>query len=107
MMTNVEPIVCPSRIFKKMQLPLSCLWLLLEFWNVFIFSCSSPIGKREGKEIVFVGQGCENKGAILHELVYLLGFYDEHNRADRDDYIQIFEENNAQGTSCVFNSICL
>lgn len=60
-------------------------------------TCSSPIGKREGKEIVFVGQGCENKGAILHELVYLLGFYDEHNRADRDDYIQIFEENIAQG----------
>ncbi|KAJ7370999.1 hypothetical protein OS493_028618 [Desmophyllum pertusum] len=37
--------------------------------------CSSEIGKREGKQVVFLGKGCEFKGTILHELVHLLGSF--------------------------------
>ena len=58
-----------------------------------VFSCSSQIGKRVGKQAVYLGSGCEYKGTVLHELIHLLGFYHEHNRADRDTYLRIHEEN--------------
>ena len=47
--------------------------------------------------MVYLGPGCENKGTILHELLHLLGFYHEHNRADRDTYLRIYEQNIADG----------
>ena len=47
--------------------------------------------------MVYLGTGCENKGTILHELLHLLGFYHEHNRADRDTYLRIYEQNIADG----------
>ena len=62
-----------------------------------VFSCLSVIGKQGGRQVVYLGPGCENKGTILHELLHLLGFYHEHNRADRDTYLRIYEQNIADG----------
>ena len=57
------------------------------------FSCKSKIGKQGQEQIVYLAAGCEYKGTILHELRHVLGFYHEHNRADRDDYLTIYREN--------------
>ena len=62
-----------------------------------VFSCLSVIGKQAGRQGVYLGPGCENKGTILHELLHLLGFFHEHNRADRDTYLRIYEQNIADG----------
>lgn len=38
---------------------------------------------------VALGPGCVTLSTVTHELGHVLGFYHEHNRPDRDDYINI------------------
>lgn len=51
--------------------------------------CHSPVGRHSGRGIVSIGNGCEQKGTIMHELLHTLGFYHEQNRYDRDSYVDI------------------
>ncbi|RUS86782.1 hypothetical protein EGW08_005442 [Elysia chlorotica] len=55
--------------------------------------CHSPVGRHAGRSLVSIGQGCENKGTVMHELLHSLGFYHEQNRYDRDSYVDIHYSN--------------
>ncbi|GFR82772.1 metalloendopeptidase [Elysia marginata] len=55
--------------------------------------CHSPVGRHSGRSLVSIGQGCENKGTVMHELLHTLGFYHEQNRYDRDTYVDIHYNN--------------
>lgn len=65
--------------------------------TAFIFiepglECRATVGKLlSGK--MSLGRSCHNKGIIMHELMHVLGFYHEHNRPDRDEYVKINWEN--------------
>ncbi|MEZ6317506.1 MAG: M12 family metallopeptidase [Phycisphaerales bacterium] len=37
--------------------------------------------------------GIGTRSVLIHEIMHALGFYHEHQRFDRDDYIEVFEEN--------------
>ncbi|CAH1794914.1 unnamed protein product [Owenia fusiformis] len=52
-----------------------------------------------GKQEVYLGQRCFGKeyGIPAHELMHVLGFWHEHNRLDRDDYVVINTNNIRQG----------
>lgn len=55
----------------------------------FDYGCYSPIGRQGGRQKLAVGEGCEFKGTIMHELMHALGFFHEHSRFDRDKYVKI------------------
>ncbi|XP_023215965.1 astacin-like metalloprotease toxin 5 [Centruroides sculpturatus] len=63
---------------------------------IFIYKgrgCHSKVGMMGGRQQLSLGTGCLNKGILFHELCHALGFYHEHNRPDRDEYIEIIESN--------------
>ncbi|XP_065072340.1 zinc metalloproteinase nas-13-like [Rhopilema esculentum] len=55
--------------------------------------CWSNIGRRvsPGKSYqeLSLGPECFSKGIILHELMHTLGFFHEHSRYDRDNYVTV------------------
>lgn len=60
--------------------------------------CSSRVGcTNQGLQYVFVNHNCMERNDILHELMHVLGFFHEHNRPDRDDYVEIHWDNIASG----------
>lgn len=61
------------------------------------FSCSSYVGRIGGAQTISVGNAdasivCKH-GNIVHEIAHSLGFFHEHSRPDRDDYVNILWDN--------------
>ena len=54
--------------------------------------CSSYVGRSGGKQSVNLAPSCSYKN-ILHEIGHVIGFYHEHQRVDRDNFIIINTEN--------------
>lgn len=47
------------------------------------------MGKNGGAQDLSLGAGCEYKGTIIHESMHAMGFFHEHTRLDRDNYVKI------------------
>ncbi|XP_051959958.1 hatching enzyme 1.2-like [Xyrauchen texanus] len=59
-----------------------------------VLRCWSYLGRIGGKQNISISvSGCVNHGIIEHELLHSLGFYHEHTRSDRDQYVRINWEN--------------
>ncbi|XP_060575863.1 uncharacterized protein LOC132733271, partial [Ruditapes philippinarum] len=55
--------------------------------------CGSDVGMKQGPQIIYLGKNCFEPEIIVHEIGHALGFYHEHNRWDRDNFIKIHFEN--------------
>ncbi|XP_068227582.1 hatching enzyme 1.2-like isoform X2 [Palaemon carinicauda] len=68
--------------------------------------CWSYWGRiRTGKQEISLGNGCVYKGIVLHELMHTAGFVHEHNRPDRDMYLEINWDAIKPGKSDNFNKL--
>ncbi|CAL8075777.1 unnamed protein product [Orchesella dallaii] len=60
--------------------------------------CFSNIGRWGGKQNMSLeSPGCMRMRTIVHEMIHALGFWHEHNRPDRDDFVRIYWKNIKEG----------
>ncbi|XP_061602247.1 low choriolytic enzyme-like isoform X1 [Cololabis saira] len=58
------------------------------------YGCMSLLGFTGDKQIISLQRfGCVKNSIIQHELMHALGFYHEHTRSDRDQYVRINWDN--------------
>lgn len=68
--------------------------LILICVNFYNCSCCSYVGKSgEGPQAVSIGKNCDKFGIVVHELGHVVGFWHEHTRPDRGQYIEINTKN--------------
>ncbi len=69
-------------------------------------SCSSNVGRVGGEQFVgcAVGEGFD-EGNVMHEIGHAVGFYHEHQRPDRDQFVRIVEDNIVPGRETAFTII--
>ena len=54
--------------------------------------CFATIGQQFGQQQLNLGNGCVHTNTIIHEMMHTLGFWHEHVRPDRDDFINVHWE---------------
>ncbi|CAI5672214.1 high choriolytic enzyme 1-like [Oreochromis niloticus] len=60
--------------------------------------CWSHLGRQNGGQIVSLQKGgCVYHKTVQHEILHALGFHHEQVRSDRDQYVQILNENIQEG----------
>ena len=50
--------------------------------------CASPVGKRDGKNIMVLNSNCYDYHPIMHQFFHILGFAHENQRPDHAKYIK-------------------
>ncbi|KJH43688.1 shTK domain protein [Dictyocaulus viviparus] len=58
-----------------------------------IDGCFSDVGRAGGRQELSLDDGCLQYDTAIHELMHSVGFYHEHERWDRDNYITILWQN--------------
>ncbi|XP_059837814.1 meprin A subunit alpha-like [Hypanus sabinus] len=52
--------------------------------------CWSYVGDNHNGQELSIGERCDTKAIVEHEILHALGFYHEQSRTDRDDYVNIW-----------------
>lgn len=76
------------------MLDVTLLCLILLCIIIYISRCCSYVGHLGlGKQGISLSRNCLTVPTILHEIGHVLGFWHEHTRPDRDNYIDILYGN--------------
>jgi len=56
--------------------------------------CWSYLGRKgSGQTLSLTLPQCINRGTVIHEFMHALGFWHEHSRPDRDEYVEVLWDN--------------
>lgn len=55
--------------------------------------CFSNIGNHGGRQAINLDDNCYTIGKVFHQIVHTIGFYHEHSRRERDNFVTIHWEN--------------
>ncbi|XP_006882189.1 PREDICTED: meprin A subunit alpha [Elephantulus edwardii] len=66
--------------------------------------CWSEVGDQHVGQNLSIGERCDYKAIIQHEILHALGFYHEQSRTDRDDYVNIWWDEIIPGYQHNFNT---
>lgn len=62
------------------------------------FSCCSFVGRKgNGRQGISIGKNCDKFGIVVHEIGHVVGFWHEHTRPDREQYVTIILDNIKKG----------
>uniref|UniRef100_A0AAR5PJX2 Metalloendopeptidase n=1 Tax=Dendroctonus ponderosae TaxID=77166 RepID=A0AAR5PJX2_DENPD len=68
--------------------------------------CCSFVGKRGiGAQALSISENCAKFGIVVHEIGHAIGYYHEHTRPDRDNYVQVFTQNIMKGQQANFHKL--
>lgn len=96
-MRTIEKESCVR--FHEVEDPLATAYVHVQPGNN---GCHSTVGYQNKVQNVTLqifplDQGCFRLGTIVHELLHSLGFYHEQSSWDRDDFVNVLEENIQEG----------
>jgi len=69
--------------------------------------CFSEVGRTSGVQVLSLDNGCMEYPTIIHEMMHVVGFYHEHERWDRDNFIDIIWQNIDRGALDQFGKVDL
>ncbi|VDM60988.1 unnamed protein product [Angiostrongylus costaricensis] len=69
--------------------------------------CYADFARVGGPQQVSLADECINYPTIIHELMHVIGFIHEHQREDRDSYVEILYQNIIPGASMDFDKLSM
>ncbi|KAK3741569.1 hypothetical protein QZH41_012512 [Actinostola sp. cb2023] len=74
--------------------------------NLFLCSCCSFVGRKgNGRQGISIGKNCDKFGIVVHEIGHVVGFWHEHTRPDREQYVTIIRDNIKKGEEHNFQKL--
>ncbi|XP_031559878.1 tolloid-like protein 1 [Actinia tenebrosa] len=68
--------------------------------------CCSFVGRKgNGRQGISIGKNCDKFGIVVHEIGHVVGFWHEHTRPDRQEYVTIINENIKKGEEHNFQKL--
>ena len=67
--------------------------------------CCSYVGRKgNGRQGISIGKNCDKFGIVVHEIGHTVGFWHEHTRPDREEFVTIVNDNIKKGAweKCMF-----
>ena len=65
--------------------------------------CWSYVGRQKGTQSIEISEFCSSHKVILHQFMHSIGFYHEHVRPDRNNYVKIHPNCVQNGRNNNFN----